>query len=140
MLIYAESAQDLRRREIAVTILQRARDTETLLPLQAAGEGVRWLIRKGGLSKPQAIVRAREWLMFLTPVETDLDVFEEAGALIESHDFQVWDAIILSATASAGASVLLSEDLQDGFRWRGVTVLNPFADEPSPLIAKIMNG
>lgn len=34
---------------------------------------------------------------------------------------------MLSASAEAGAAMLLSEDMQDGFVWRGLTVVNPYA-------------
>ena len=34
--------------------------------------------------------------------------------------------------------LLLSEDLQDGFTWRGVTVANPFSASPHPLLAGLL--
>jgi len=42
------------------------------------------------------------------------------------HNLGIWDAIILSASAAGACRFLLSEDLQNGFTWNGVTVLNPF--------------
>jgi len=41
----------------------------------------------------------------------------------------------LSAASAAGCRLLLSEDMQEGFTWGGVTVVNPFTDEPHPLLA-----
>ena len=38
---------------------------------------------------------------------------------------------MLAAAEAAGAHLLLSEDLHDGFVWRGVTVSNPFAPAAS---------
>jgi predicted nucleic acid-binding protein len=99
---------------------------------------MRWLIRKGGMSKPAAASRAQEWLLAATPLETTRAIFDAATMLVAGHDFQIWDAIILAGAASCAADILLTEDMQDGFRWRGVTVVNPFADEPSPLLAGIM--
>jgi predicted nucleic acid-binding protein len=52
--------------------------------------------------------------------------FRQATSLVEHHEFQVWDAVILAASAEAGAAVLLSEDMQHGFHWSGVTIVNPF--------------
>jgi len=46
----------------------------------------------------------------------------------------VWDALILSVAAENRCRLLLSEDLQDGFTWRGVTVANPFAMPLHPLL------
>ena len=44
--------------------------------------------------------------------------------------------MILAAAAEAGADVLLSDDLQEGFTWRGLTVCNPFTAEPDARIAQ----
>jgi hypothetical protein len=49
---------------------------------------------------------------------------------------------ISSITAKPGRSktsrLLLSEDIQAGFTWRGVTVVNPFAAQPSPLLKGLL--
>jgi predicted nucleic acid-binding protein len=37
---------------------------------------------------------------------------------------------MLAAAAQADCRLLLSEDMQDGFTWRSVTVRNPFATPP----------
>jgi predicted nucleic acid-binding protein len=36
--------------------------------------------------------------------------------------------------ADADCRLVLSEDLQEGFTWRGVTVTNPFGAERHPLL------
>ena len=41
---------------------------------------------------------------------------------------------MLSAAGEARCRLLLSEDLQEGFTWGGVTVANPFAATPHPLL------
>jgi hypothetical protein len=33
----------------------------------------------------------------------------------------------------------LSEDMQDGFSWRGVTVVNPFASKRHPLLDGLLD-
>ena len=53
------------------------------------------------------------------------------------HVLSIWDAVILSAAAAAGCRLLLSEDLQDGFTWNGVTVVNPFPGRRHPLLAAL---
>lgn len=60
--------------------------------------------------------------------------------LVASRGLQVWDAVILAAAAEANCGVLLSEYTQHGFTWGGVTVVNPFAAEPHPLLARIGAG
>jgi predicted nucleic acid-binding protein len=45
---------------------------------------------------------------------------------------------MLSAAAVARCRLLLSEDLQEGFTWRGVTVTNPFRVDRHPLLAAVL--
>ncbi|MBP0661679.1 hypothetical protein J8J07_22440, partial [Mycobacterium tuberculosis] len=52
--------------------------------------------------------------------------FDRALVLAVEQHLQVWDALILAVAEEAGCETLLSEDLQDGFRWRRLTVVNPF--------------
>jgi len=54
--------------------------------------------------------------------------------LAAEHGLSIWDSVILAASAEAGCRLLLSEDLQDGFTWRGVTVTNPFSANVHPLL------
>jgi predicted nucleic acid-binding protein len=53
---------------------------------------------------------------------------------------QMWDALILVVAAEQHCRIVISEDFQDGFTWRGVTVVNPFASEPSPLLAGLLSS
>lgn len=138
-MIYADALDD-RRAGVALRLLSSIPPPNILIPAQAAAETMHWLVRKARLSKTEAADRLAIWLSLYALAPTDKAALDGAAALLRTHAFQVFDAVILSAAASAQADVLLSEDLQDGFRWRGVTVVNPFADEPSPLIAKIVNG
>ncbi len=66
-------------------------------------------------------------------------MFDEALTLAAHHHIQVCDAIIVAAAAEAGADLLLSEDLHDGFAWQGVTVTNPFRQTPDPRIAALLS-
>lgn len=50
------------------------------------------------------------------------------------HQISIWDAVILAAAVQAGCRLLLSEDLQHGFSWGGVTVVNPFIVPRHPLL------
>jgi predicted nucleic acid-binding protein len=43
-----------------------------------------------------------------------------------------WDALILNAAEVAGASILYSEDLAKGQRYRSVRVVNPLIDAVTP--------
>ena len=50
-------------------------------------------------------------------------------AIRRSIDFRLsfWDALVVETAIGAGATVILTEDLQDGLMMDGVRVVNPFA-------------
>ena len=50
----------------------------------------------------------------------------------------IWDAVILSAASRSGCRLLLSEDLQKGFTWAGVAVVNPFASTQHALLQALL--
>ena len=67
-----------------------------------------------------------EW----TPVVTDAALLERAWLIEEKAGLAFWDAMIVAAASAAGASTLLTEDLQDGAEIDGVLVVNPFRIAP----------
>ncbi len=140
VMIYAEGSTDPARRDRAIEVIGAIAAIDLLIPVQAAGETLRWLVGKGGLSGEAAAQRAALWTAEYATQATDIAVFNAARLLVSNHGFQVWDAIILAASSEGGASVLLSEDMQDGFNWRGVTIANPFAANPSPAILDILGA
>jgi predicted nucleic acid-binding protein len=71
-------------------------------------------------------------------VETSAAVIVNATDLASDHGLTIWDSVVLAASAEAECRLLLSEDLQDGFTWRGVTVTNPFAATLHPILAALL--
>ena len=61
-----------------------------------------------------------------------------ATDLASDHGLTIWDSVVLAASAEAECRLLPSEDLQEGFTWRGVTVTNPFAPALHPLLAVLL--
>ena len=97
------------------------------LPVQTCLELHNLLVRKRRYTRAQAERVVEEYSDSTRVIATDFDLMRIAFALAEAHDLQTYDAVILAAAASAGCEVLYSEDMQDGFEWGGVTVINPFA-------------
>ena len=58
--------------------------------------------------------------------------------LAADHQMPIWDALILAVAADQKCRLLLSEDFQQGFTWRGVTVLNPFQTPQHALLAAVL--
>lgn len=54
----------------------------------------------------------------------------DAIALHRRDRISIWDALIVEAARRAKARVLYTEDLQDGRDFDGVTVENPFREQP----------
>jgi predicted nucleic acid-binding protein len=61
-----------------------------------------------------------------------------AADLATRHRLGIWDAVVFSAAAAAGCRLLLSEDLQAGFTWSGVTVTNPFSEKRHELLEEFL--
>jgi predicted nucleic acid-binding protein len=137
VLIYAEGLTEDLRNAMAQDILSWFDSGQFVVPLQAIAETTNWLIRKGNLSRREAAAHAAEWIAAYPVQDTSRGVLESAIKILETHYFQTFDAIILAAAAEAGAEYLLSEDMQEGFTWEGVTLLNPFNPESHKLIATL---
>lgn len=61
-----------------------------------------------------------------------------AADLVVDHKLQFWNALIVTAAAEAGCTMLLSEDMQHGFVVRGLTIVNPLAEQPHPKLAALL--
>jgi len=134
VLAYAEGIGDSPRCGLALRLLKVLPGREVVLPAQALGELSSVLTRKGQRSPAEARSAVLVWADSFPVADSTWFAFQSALDLTADHQLPIWDALILSVAAESHCRVLLSEDFQDGFTWRGVTVVNPFASEPSPLI------
>jgi predicted nucleic acid-binding protein len=140
VLAYAEGVNGAQNRDAAVSLLQALPPESTLLPVQALGELFTVLVRKAGKSRADAAAAVLSWGDVFPLIETSNEVLLAATDLAGAHQLSLWDAVMLSAAADAKCRLLLSEDLQEGFTWRGVTVTNPFAARRHPLLAALVEG
>jgi len=140
VLAYAEGVNGVQHKTAALALLQALPPESTLVPVQALGELFTVLVRKAGKSRAEAAAAVLSWGDAFPLVETSNDVLLAATDLADAHQLSLWDAVMLSAAADARCRLLLSEDLQDGFTWRGVTVANPFAPRRHPLLEALLNA
>lgn len=112
---------------------------DVIVPTQVLGELFNVLTRKGGRSGPAALLDINIWREAVQVASADVEVMSEALALAAVHRLQIWDCLILATSAAAGCSILLSEDMQDGFTWAGVTVANPFSQAANPLLSALFD-
>ena len=120
-------------RDKALKLIQRLPPEAVVLPVQTLGELFNVLVRKAK-RRPG---RARD---AYAVVETPASVIVNAMDLASDHGLTIWDSVVLAASAEAECRLLLSEDLQEGFTWRGVTVTYPFAPTLHPILAALLTA
>ena len=138
-MAYAEGVNGQPKEAAALTVLAQLRHSVTLIaPAQTLGELFAVLVRKAGRSPADARRAILDWRRVTKPADT-IDSVIFAAADLALNRFGIWDAVIVCAAAEAGCHLLLSEDMQDGFVWRGLTIANPFAPRKHPLLAGILS-
>jgi len=139
VLAYAEGVNGAASREAALRLIERLPPESTLVPVQALGELFNVLVKKARRSRADATAAVLSWGDAFPLIDSSNDVMLAATSLTHTHTLGIWDAVILSAAADARCRLLLSEDLQDGFTWSGVTVTNPFGKSPHPLLRALID-
>lgn len=139
VLVYAEGLNGKPAQRRALALIETLEPDSTLIPVQVLGELFSVLTRKAGRPRDKAAAAVLSWGDTFALIETSNDVLLAATDLASIHGLNTWDAVVLSAAADAHCRLLLSEDLQDGFTWRGVTVVNPFAAERHPLLRPLLS-
>lgn len=127
VLVYADDASSRKKQERAIALFaEHLRNGTAVISLQVLQEYFAAATRKLKLApevaqqKVEVLARAR-----IARLEAS-DVI----AAIELHRLakvSFWDALIVRAARSVGATALYSEDLQGGGSIGGVRVINPFA-------------
>jgi predicted nucleic acid-binding protein len=130
ILVYAEGVNGDERKQRARDILVGLAGDDVVIPVQALGELFAVLTRKARWSVSDSRNAVLAWNDAYQTAGTSPSVLLDAMELVAGHRFSFWDAIIFAASAEAGCRLLASEDLQDGFTWRGVTIRNPFNGKP----------
>jgi predicted nucleic acid-binding protein len=122
------------RRNATLRLLQDLPVDGVLIPAQCLGELFGVLHGKAAIAADRARADA------FGVADSTAGAFVAAMDLSTDHGLQIWDALILTVAADHHCRVLLSEDLQSGFVWSGVTVVNPnpYAEQPHPLLARLL--
>jgi predicted nucleic acid-binding protein len=139
VLAYAEGVNGLAMKKAALELMDKLPQGLVVLPVQSLGELFQLLVRKAGRSPAEARQAILSWRNAYALVETSPDVMLAALDLAV-RQFSIWDAVILCAAAEADCHLLLSEDMQDGFVWRGVTIVNPFAKPKHPQLEALLSA
>jgi predicted nucleic acid-binding protein len=124
VLLYRADARDSRKRQIATELcrtLEFGISTQVLQEFYLSATHP----KKLGLSHSEA--RQILHALFEFPIHVvDLATIEEAWRLQARYQISYWDAAIVASAKALDCRTLYSEDLNDGQRYEGIRVVNPF--------------
>lgn len=119
-------------------LIETIAETNTLIaPVQALGE-LFVVLRRGGAAPSEAREVLLEFAEAFGGAASDTRTALAAADLAVDHKLQYWDALIVMASADAGCTLLLSEDMQHGFVTRGLTLVNPLAATEHPKLTAVL--
>ena len=83
-----------------------------------------------GIAHETALEFMDDILRPLWQINPSPELYLRTLGLRERYGFSFYDSLIVAAALQAGCTRLYSEDMQHGQQIRGLTIQNPFADEP----------
>jgi predicted nucleic acid-binding protein len=132
VLIYAFDSANLVKQKKAVEVLRSTFDGGIgLLSAQVLGEFFTIVTRKiqDPLTIPEARVEVERFFEAWSVVPITELVVIEAIRGVEAHHLSYWDAQVWASALLNQASLVLSEDFQDGQVIEGIRFANPFQKE-----------
>ena len=139
ILAYAEGVNGASMKKAALDLVSKLPQVSVVLPVQTLGELFHVLVRKAARPPAEARAAILSWRNAFALIETSAEIMLAASDLAVNNQFGIWDAVIVCAAAEADCRILLSEDMQDGLIWKGVTIINPFARSRHPLLEALLN-
>lgn len=125
--VYAVDDGEPAKQALARAAIAPEPDKDLVVSAQVLGEFFVTVRRRFAQALPEAdAIALVERMRQLPVVAIDGDLVAAAIASAASWQVSYWDALIVEAARAAGAEVLLTEDLQDGWMLGGVTIVDPF--------------
>ena len=128
VVVYAFHPEASLRQKVAGGLMEKAQRGKGILSFQVVQEFINLALRKFKPAPPVPEIRkvVEDILLPLCKVLPNPSFYLDALDTQQLTKLSWHDSLILHAAAEARCDTLYSEDLQDGFRYRGVTVVNPF--------------
>ncbi|MFT3967765.1 MAG: PIN domain-containing protein [Sphingobium sp.] len=135
----SRSAEDEAKITRIRDLIGRLGDAASLIaPAQTLGELFVVLCRAGA-SADDARAILLEFSEAFGTSASEMRTALAAADLVVDHKLQFWDALIVTAAAEAGCTLLLSEDMQNGFVTRGLTIVNPLGADTHPKLSALLD-
>lgn len=134
VLIYALDQADPKKQAAAAawrTALWKTRRGR--LSLQVLQEFYAKVTKKWPSAKDLARIEVLD-LFSWHPLSLSPELLEVAWKLQDRFQLSFWDALIVAAAKACGCAYLLTEDLQPGQEFGGVSVVSPFFTAPESLL------
>ena len=128
VLVYAHDRSESRKQPLAQAVLRELWRTKTgVLSTQVLQEF--YVVATRRYDPPMSRAEAREIVVLYATwrlVAVDAPMIVSASELEEAHTLSFWDALIVEGAQRAGATRLLTEDMQDGREIEGLRIEDPF--------------
>ena len=130
-------AKQARAREVLGRSIRCGR---CLLSVQVVGEFYASLRKRNEVSIPAAIDAVHQMTSLFQVVGIVPDDAGVALTAAAGGRLSYWDGLMIATVGRAGCTALLTEDMQDGAVYYGVTIRNPFAGERLPAEIEALLG
>lgn len=129
VLVYATApdapqAKQQKARSLLADLLS---SNDAALPGQVLSEYLSVVLRKQAADKADTLDAIRTWAQLTRVMGASAHAYAQAWQLVQTHHYQMWDALIVAVCAEHGIKTLYTEDLGSLKRPLGVQVINPFA-------------
>jgi predicted nucleic acid-binding protein len=120
----SNQANEVRKRNLAISLID---DADAFVSTQVINEVCSVLYRKAAFNNEQIKRVIQSFYNRATEVKINKEILENACNLRSQHSFSFWDGLIVSSALSTSATILYSEDMQDGLVVeKKLTIVNPF--------------
>jgi predicted nucleic acid-binding protein len=128
IIVYALQSDSPEKMKIADELMTKAAQGKGVISFQVVQEFVNLALSKFRPTPPVEEIQqlVQDVLLPLCKVVPNPAFYLEALITQRVTRYSWYDCLILQAAVESGCDTLYSEDFQNGFRYRGVTVKNPF--------------
>ena len=138
VLVYAADNLAGVKHDQAVSIILRCARQDCVLTVQALAEFYFAAVRKKKANASEIAAQVRDWVEIFALVSASPSALLAAVDAADKNQVSFWDALFLATAAAEGCTVVFSEDMQDGFRIRGLRVVNPFAQSSAGEVERLL--
>lgn len=127
VLVYAYDPSDLAKQHVAQDLVRRAIAGEVVLSTQVLAEFAATLLHKlSPAARPEDVNAVLDALGPVRLIAPDSDTVRRAVEVRAAYGVHFYDGMIVAAAERGGCRRIWSEDLNNGQKYFGITVENPF--------------